>query len=56
MLCVTVEEFEREERRQRSRRAKELADEGLAAWQIAERLGMTVQAARKVVERRRRCR
>lgn len=53
---MTVEDFEREERRQRSQRAKELEDEGLAAWQIAERLGMTVGAAQKVIERRRRCR
>jgi transposase-like protein len=53
---MTVEEFEREERRHRRERARELADEGLSAWQIAERLGMTVEAARKTIQRRRRWR
>lgn len=56
VLCMTVEEFEREERRHRRERARELADEGLSAWQIAERLGMTVEAARKTIQRRRRWR
>lgn len=56
VLCMTVEEFERDERRHRRERARELADERLSAWQIAERLGMTVEAARKTIQRRRRWR
>lgn len=56
MLCVTVEEFEREERRQRRERGYELAASGLTAHQIAERLGVRIGTAQKWIERSGRCR
>ncbi len=51
MLCVTVDQFEREERRWRAERARELARRGLTAPQIAERLGLDERAARRYVRR-----
>lgn len=47
MLCVTIEEFEREERRQKRERAYQLAREGCTWRQIAERLGVPDQLAQK---------
>ena len=50
VLCMTVEEFERDERRQRRERGRELARKGLAPAQIAERLGVEPRLARRWVE------
>lgn len=47
---ATIEDFERDERRQRRLRAKELARKGLSPAQIAERTGMTVDAASKLAK------
>ena len=53
VLCATVEDFERDERRQRRLRARELARKGLSPAQIAERTGMTVDSVRKLAKRER---
>lgn len=53
MPCMTVEEFERQERRDRRERGYELARKGLAPWQIAERLGVPAYLAQKLVQRAR---
>lgn len=53
VLCMTVEEFEREERRQRRERGRELARKGLAPAQIAERLGVGPRTARRWAENER---
>ena len=51
VLCVTVDQFEREERRWRAERARELTRRGLTAPQIAERLGLDERSARRYVRR-----
>lgn len=51
MKYATIEDFERDERRQRRLLAKELARKGLSPEQIAERTGMTVDAASKLAKR-----
>ena len=57
VLCMTVDEFEREERRWRRERAYQLAAKGLTCDQIAERLGVPRSLAQKWAQRgRARCR
>ena len=53
VLCMTVEEFERGERRQGRERGRELARKGLSPAQIAERIGVKPELASKWVERER---
>ena len=48
---ATVEDFERDERRVRRERGRELARKRLRPWQIAERLGVSLDVASKWVER-----
>ena len=51
MKYATIEDFERDERRQRRERGRELARKRLRPWQIAERLSVSLDVARKWVER-----
>lgn len=51
MLCVTIEEFERQEAREKRERGYELAAKGLTWRQIAERLGVPDHLAKKWVQR-----
>ncbi len=56
MICATVEEFERQEMREKRERAYELAAKGITWRQIAERLGVPDYLAQKWAERgRKRC-
>ncbi len=54
MLCMTVDEFERQERRWKRERARELAGRGLSWRQIGERLGVSPGEARSMARGRRR--
>lgn len=51
MLCMTVDEFERQEAREKRERAYELAAKGLTWRQVAERLGVPGYLAQKWVQR-----
>lgn len=51
MLCMTIEEFERQEAREKRERAYELAARGLTWRQIAERLGVSDGLAQKWAQR-----
>ena len=51
MLCMTIEEFERQEAREKRERAYELAAKGLTWKQVSERLGVPGYLARKWVQR-----
>lgn len=51
MICATIDEFERQEMREKRERAYELAAKGLAPLQIAERLGVPEGLARKWAQR-----
>lgn len=54
---MTVEEFERQEMRDKRERAYELAGKGVTGHQIAERLGVPDYLAQKWAQRgRERCR
>lgn len=48
---MTIEEFERQEAREKRERAYELAAKGLTWRQVSERLGVPVYLARKWVQR-----
>lgn len=46
-----LSDFEKDERKQKRERGKQLAAQGLEAWQIAERLGVSIYLADKWVQR-----
>lgn len=56
MLCMTVEQFELQERRWRRERGRELAKRGLTPQQIAERLGVSERTAMRWRKEAARCR
>lgn len=57
VLCMTIEEFERQEMRDKRERAYVLAAKGLTWRQIAERMGVPDHLAQKWTQRgRKRCR
>lgn len=54
VLCMTVDEFERQEMRDKRERAYELAAKGLTWRQIAERMGVPDYLAQKWAQRGRK--
>lgn len=46
-----LSDFEKSERKQKRQRGKELAAQGLEAWQISERLGVSKSLSEKWVQR-----